>query len=570
MTRRIRWQILIAAVSSLLVLGLMSYLALSTIVASQPLQGGEYIEGLSAPPQQLNPLLGDAARDPSGADIQALIFDGLMRIGPDGGPEPALAQAEPELSANGTVYTFTLRTDVTWHDGTPLTAEDVLFTLRAVQGRGFAGDPAAGALWRGVLVEKVGEYSVRCTLSAPFAPFLSRATFPILPAHLLRGIPPEQWSITPFSHQPIGTGPYQLAELTGERALLTANPRYYNGRPLIDSIEFRFFNDSQAALAALTRGEIMGLGFLSTNELGQSNMPRGIVRHELPLDSYTILTPNLREGPLADLELRRALARGLDKDTLIQRALGGQAARLDTPILPGWAGADEGVTWYLYDPQRAANELDMLGWTLGSDDVRVKGGQRLEFELITDSVPDRVAAAQEIAQQWSAIGVRVVIQQLDGPTMAQRMDAHDFELALNGWQRLGPDPDVYSLWHSSQAVRGDNYAGLADDQIDELLSNARQELDPVLRAGSYAAFQQRWVELAPSITLYQPVFVYATDRQLEGLGFSTNAPNQIPAEGGSSDISGNHLLIGREGRYRSVLLWSLHSTRQIRGVLEQR
>ncbi|MFL5803981.1 MAG: peptide ABC transporter substrate-binding protein [Roseiflexaceae bacterium] len=570
MTRRIRWQILIAAVSSLLVLGLMSYLALSTIVASQPLAGGEYIEGLTAPPQQLNPLLGDAARDPSGADIQSLIFDGLMRIGPDGGPEPALAQAMPAISANGTVYTFTLRTDVAWHDGSPLTADDVLFTLRAVQERGFAGDPSAGALWRGVLVEKVGEHSVRCTLSAPFAPFLSRATFPILPAHLLRGIPPEQWPITPFNRQPVGTGPYQLAELTGERALLTANPHYYDGRPFIDNIEFRFFKDSQTAVAALTRGEIMGLGFLSTGELGHSNMPRGIVRHELPLDSYTILTPNLRKGPLADLELRRALARGLDKDALIERALGGQAARLDTPILPGWEGANERVIWYLYDPQRAADELTALGWAPGSDGVRAKGGERLELELITDSAPDRVAAAQEIAQQWGAIGVRVVVQQLDGPAMAQRMDAHDFVLALHGWQRLGSDPDVYSLWHSSQAARGDNYAGLSDAQIDELLSNARQELEPVRRAGSYAAFQQRWVDLAPSITLYQPLFVYATERQLEGLGFSTTTLGQIPAEGGSSDIAGNYLLIGRESRFRNVRQWSIRSTREIKGVLRQR
>jgi peptide/nickel transport system substrate-binding protein len=567
MTRRIRWQILIAAVSSLLVLGLMSYLALSTVVASQPIAGGDYVEGLTAAPQQFNPLLSDAARDPSGTDIQSLIFDGLMRIGPDGLPRPALAESEPKLSPDGTVYTFTLRTDVTWHDGVPLTADDVLFTLRAVQRRGFAGDPAAGALWRGVLVEKVGERSVRCTLGAPFAPFLSHATFPILPAHLLRNIPPEQWPLLPFNRRPVGTGPYQLTELTDERALLTANRHYYEGRPFVDRIEFRFFKDPQTALAALTRGEIMGLGFLSTSELGRSNMPRGIVRHELPLDSYTVLTFNLREGSLADLELRRALARGLDKDALIEQALGGQVARLDTPILPGWEGADERVIWYLYDPQRAAGDLDALGWAPGSDGVRVKDGERLELELITDNAPDRVAAAQEIARQWGAIGVRVVVQQLDGPAMAQRLDDRRFTLALHGWQRLGPDPDAYGLWHSSQAARGDNYAGLADDQIDKLLSSARQSPDLATRLMAYSAFQQRWVELAPSITLYQPLFVYATSRQLEGLGFSTTRLDQPPAEGSSSDIAGNHLLVGRENRFRNVRQWAVRSTREIRGVL---
>src|SRR5262249_30313015 len=208
-----------------------------------------------------------------------------------------------------------------------------------------------------------------------------------------------------------------------------------------------------------------------------SNLPRSVARHEIPLDSYAVLTFNLRDGPLADLELRRALARGLDKDTLIQRALGGHVTRLDTPILPGWWAADESVTWYPYDPQRAAESLAAIGWVSGSDGVRTKGGQPLALPLITDSAADRVATAREIARQWAALGVKVEIQQLDSAELSKRMEAHDFTLALHGWQRLGADPDVYSLWHSSQAARGDNYAGLHDDQIDELLNNARHPTD---------------------------------------------------------------------------------------------
>jgi peptide/nickel transport system substrate-binding protein len=570
MARRIRWQILIATISSVLVLGLMGYLALSTVAVSQPLAGGTYVEGLTALPQQFNPLVGDAARDPSGADIQSLIFEGLMRTGSDGLPEPALAEALPKSSPDGTVYTFTLRPDLNWQDGVPITVDDVLFTLRAVQGRGFTGDPAVGALWRNVLIDKVGDRSVRCTLGAPFAPFLSRATFPILPAHLLRDIPPDQWGSAPFNRKPIGAGPYQLSELTGEHALLTANPGYYGGRPFIDSIEFRFFANAQAALAALSRGEIMGLGFLSTNELGQSNLPRNVVRHAIPLDSYTVLTFNLRDGPLADQELRRALARGLDKDALIKQALGDQATRLDTPILPGWWADAQDVVWYPYDQQRAADALTSLGWTPAADGVRTKGGIPLLLPLITDSAPDRVAAAQDIARQWGAIGVKVEVQQLDSATLAKRLENRDFILALHGWQRLGPDPDVYSLWHSSQAARGDNYAGMHDDQIDELLTNARLDLDIPTRSASYAAFQQRWVDLAPSITLYQTLFVYATSRQLEGLGFDEAAPDPSRSEGSPIDIASNHLLLGREDRFRNVARWFVRSAREIKGDLRQK
>jgi len=560
MARRIRWQILIATVSSLLVLGLMAYLALTTAAVARPLNGGAYVEGVVGAPQQLNPLVSDPTRDPTGADIQKLLFDGLMRTGADGLPEPALAQAW-EVNDAGTVYTFTLRADVTWHDGTPLTADDVLFTLRAVQGRGFAGDPSVGDIWRNVLVDKVGERSVRCTLGAPFAPFLSRATFPILPAHLLRDVPPEQWATTSFNRKPIGTGPYQLAGLTAEHALLTANPGYYLERPFIDSIELRFFASPQAALAALTRGDIMGLGFQSTGELGQFNLPRGVVRHAVPLASYTVLTFNLREGPLADQGLRRALAEGLDKDALIARALGGQAERLDTPILPGWWAAAQDVAWYPYDQQRAADALTSLGYVVQSDSTRAKDGRPLVLPLITDSAPDRVAAAQEIVRQWGVLGVKVQVETLDGPILRQRLADHNFMLALYSWQRLGSDPDVFELWHSSQASSGDNYAGLQNDRIDELLANARQDPDIASRSASYAAFQHRWVDLAPGITLYQPLFVYATSSQLEGL--------DLDRPSGAADVASSHLLLSREARFRNVSRWFLRSAREIRRDLRQ-
>jgi peptide/nickel transport system substrate-binding protein len=557
--RRIRWQILIAACSAALVLSLMGYLAVTRAAVPRPLAGGAYVEGLTSLPQQLNPLVSDPARDPAAADLRALIFDGLMRIGVDGLPEPALAQSW-EVDDTGQIYTFTLRSDVKWHDGTPVTADDALFTLRAIQNRSFAGDPNIRALWRDILIDKVGDRSVRCKLSAPFAPFLSLATFPILPAHILSGVPPEQWSSAPFSQKPVGTGPYQLAELNTEHALLNANPGYFGGRPFIDSIELRFLANSQAARNALTRGEIQGLGFLGASDLGTFNLPRGLVRHASPLDSAVILAFNLRDGPLADQGLRRALAEGLDKDELIKRTLDGQVSRLDTPILPGWWAASLKSSWYPADVQRAGNALTSLGYMLGSDGVRVRDGKPLSLPLITSPEPDRVAVASEIARQWGALGVKVEVQKLEGNSLRQRLADHDFTLALYGLQRLGADPDVYEQWHSAQADRGNNFAGLQDDQIDELLTNARQDTDIATRSPSYEAFQRRWVELAPSIMLYQPLFVYAATSELEGLDLDRGA-------GAPADIALSQLLLGREGRFRNVAQWFIRSAREIHGEL---
>ncbi|HEX9370463.1 MAG TPA: ABC transporter substrate-binding protein, partial [Roseiflexaceae bacterium] len=273
-----------------------------------------------------------------------------------------------------------------------------------------------------------------------------------------------------------------------------------------------------------------------------------------------ILGFNMRQGPLADKGLRRALAEGLDKDELIRRTLDGRVGRLDTPILPGWWAAVEKPEWYPADPQRAGGALDALGYIPGGDGIRARDGTPLELPLITADDPDRLAVANEIARQWGQIGVKVNVQPLDGDTLRRRLAGHDFTLALYGVQRLGADPDVYELWHSSQVESGNNYAGLQDDQIDELLTNARRDRDIPTRMPLYEAFQRRWVDLAPSIMLYQPLFVYAATDELEGLDFG-------PRAGASADVASSQLLLGREGRYRSVTRWFIRSAREIQGEL---
>jgi peptide/nickel transport system substrate-binding protein len=555
MARRIRWQILIASISALTVLLLMSYLALTRASVARPLAGGDYIEGVVGAPVHLNPLVADPASDPVAADIQRLVFEGLTRPGPDGLPMPALAESWA-VDESGTVYTFTLRSGASWHDGAPVTVDDVLFTLRAVQGPAFAGDQNVAAFWRTVLVDRVGERSVSFRLEAPFAPFLRLTGFPILPAHLLRNVPPEQWEAHPFNRLPVGAGPYRLVELDEQRALLRANPRYFGATPFIETIELRFFRTEQDVFAALTRSEIQGLAFTGVSALADVNLPRGIVRRQALLDGYTALSFNLRDGLLTDLGVRRALATALDKDALIANVLAGKVMRLDTPILHGWWAETSDVSWYEPDVARAMAQLDTLGYVPGADGVRVRDGQPLVFPLLTDNSPVRRAVAEEIARQWSAIGVRIVIEPVEPPEMQRRLEAREFTIALHGWQRLGSDPDVFELWHSSQADRGRNYAGLADATIDELLASARKIYDIVDRAELYREFQERWVELAPGIILYQPILFHAT---VADLGDTIAVPPDAAAS--------PHLLIGREGRFVNVNRWYLRSAREIRGDL---
>ncbi len=554
MARRIRWQIVIAAVSSLLILTLLSTLALSNTTVARPLAGGRYVEVVVDGPDQLIPLLNNPLADPVGRDIGALLFDGLTRIGVDGRPRAALAERW-EVDEEGKIYTFHLRRDIHWHDGTPFTADDVLFTLNTIQKGNFQGDPSLANLWRNVLIDRIDDYTIRCTLNAPYAPFLIAARVAILPAHLLSDVGMDRWADTDFARAPVGTGPYRLTELTPNHALLQAHEDYFLTEPFIQEIELRFIESQEAAFSTLLRQEAQAMGTATTVEANQVTLPRTLRRMQVPLDEYAILSFNLRDAPLDDREVRQALAHGLNKDELIAQALDNTAIRLDTPILPGWWAYDPSVQWYEFNPDVANQLLEDRGFAQTSEGIREHDGAPFVLPLITDSDPLRLAAAQDIARQWGNLGVQVEIAQLESDELRKRLRGRDFMLAIHGWARLGADPDVFELWHSSQATDGPNYAGLRDDIIDDALIQGRTELDLVVRSEHYATFQRRWVELVPGITLYAPLYTFIAAEEMGGIGFE------------ASGTARSLLLVGREDRYRNVSEWFVRSTQEIRGTL---
>ncbi|MGB9632968.1 MAG: peptide ABC transporter substrate-binding protein [Chloroflexaceae bacterium] len=552
MARRIRWQIVIAAVSIMLIAGLLGAVALRNASVATPLVGGSYVEAVVGAPERPVPLLNDPLADPVGRDLIALIFDGLVRIGADGLIEPALAESY-EVDASGTVYQFNLRRNVAWHDGRPFTADDVVFTLRTLQVADQPGEPTLAAVWQDVLVDRLDAYTVRATLTAPFAPFLSMARVPILPAHVFAGNPPEAWTSGSIAERLVGTGPYRLVELREDRAVLAAHEGYFGGRPYIERLEVRFIASPEAAFAALGRGDVTAFGARLTGTAVIDDLPAGVRGAVVPLDEYTTLSFNLRRPPLNNLNLRRALAHGLNKDALIERALNGTAMPLDTPILPGWWAHDPEARWYAPDPATAGRILSESGFDRGADGTLARDGRPLALELLVDNEPKRRAVADEIARQWGQLGLRISVVELDGPALQARLRAHDFDAALHTWTRLGPDPDPFALWHSSRADTGLNYAGLADKEIDDLLANARVESELAARSADYAAFQRRWISLAPSITLYQPLYRFAAVEALDGTGLD------------DPESSLHHLLIGREDRYRGITRWFLKSYREIQG-----
>jgi len=498
------------------------------------------VEGVAGSPLHINPLL--APLNPADADLAVLIFNGLTRPGEHGEAQPDLAERW-EVTGDGKVYTFYLRKNITWHDGRPFTADDVVATIRALQDPAFPGDPALAAFWRKITVDKADEATVRFILPEPYAPFPEATGIGLLPAHRLSGLSGKALAEDALNQTPIGTGPYLLAEAREGQIVLNANPGYYRGAPKIGRIVFRFYRDQQSVIGALKRGEIMAAGRLSPDEAAQLAETPGITLYSGPLTAYTLIFLNLKLPYFEDRLVRQALLYALDRQRIVERFLDGRGRVLHSPILPeSWAYYGE-IKRYDYDPEKARALLEKAGWKMGTDGIREKDGVKLQFSLLTNDDPQRIALIEEISRQWAALGIKAETQTvgIDG-LINDYLKPRRFDAILYGWARLPGDPDPYELWHSSQAsAEGTNFAGFTHRKVDELLEDARRTTDRAVRLAAYQQFQALFAEHVPALLLFQPMYVYALSKDIQGFRAT--------------------LLIDQRDRLQNIAEWSIIKNR---------
>jgi len=474
---------------------------------------GVYREATVGTPTMLNPLLAQARID---RDLSALLFNGLTRTDAAGNIQPDLATSW-KVEQDGQRYTFTLRDGVTWHDGQPFGARDVLFTIRTVQDAAFTGDAGLADFWRSVSVETPDERTVVCTLPKPYAPFLAYTNLGILPQHLLAAVRPGDLASASFNLQPVGTGPFAFGALdtTTVEVALKRFDGYYGQKAQLQGLRFRSYGGASAAIGALGRGEIDGIGYLPPASLGEvSGVANEVNVYGPSVSGYTALFFNLKGPQFAEREVRQALALAVNRDELVRDGLKGWGTAGASPILPNsWAYAKQD---WPNDPARAAQVLDAAGWKVGADGTRAKGGQALAFTLLTDSDPLRTAVATILARQFGAIGVKVTVSAKGADELAGALAARRYDAALSGWEGLAADPDPYSGWHSSQADTGYNFANWANADADKALEDGRLTTDPAKRRAAYEGFQRLFASEVPSLILYYPQYHFAVSKRVSG------------------------------------------------------
>lgn len=532
MIQYIRWQAFIALSGIVLLLTVLGYLSttIQQIVVPEP--GGTYTEAIIGRPGNLNPLYLQTRAD---QDLAALLFNGLTRADARGELQPDLARSW-EVSEDGQRYTFHLRDDAVWHDGTPVTVEDVRFTVGVMQDPDYTHDPAAADLWRAVQIEVEDEDTITFVLPetlAPFAPFATFTTFGILPRHLLQEVPVAEMETAFFSRQPVGTGPWKIARIEPNQIVLTPHLSSHVGSaPLLDEVAFRFYDDADSALQAFRRGDTQGVAQVMPENIGMVLQNPSLSPHPAPIAGYTALFFNLQYSLFNDRAVREALMLALDRQALIDEVLHGQGIVADTFLMPTHWAYSTRLPHYTYQPAEALDLLATEGWVDSDDDgVLDQDGLPLRFTILTnDDNPQLIAVAAEVAAQWRALGVQVEVRRAAGGELREALQDHEFDTALLATPQGGmpADPDFYPLWHSSQTVgAGRNYTFFQDDEADRLMVEARHTLDQEERRELYEEFQEILAIELPALPLYHPIYNYAVSDRVRNVQVS---PLNSPAD----------------------------------------
>lgn len=517
MGRYLRWQAVIALLGIVLLAALLRYAAYNFTTVTVPDKGGIYVEGVAGSPQYINPLL--SQYNQVDALLVSLLFNGLTQLDEQGNVVSDLAE-EWTVSADGLTYDFRLRAGLVWHDGAPVTAADVLYTVGAMQADDFPGVPWLHTLWKAVKAtapDGPDGLTIRFTLEQPLPSFLDYTTIGLLPAHLWARIPVADMEMSQLNTLPVGTGMWQLAKLTATRAELTANPRYFGAAPYLAGLVFRFYPDHQSLMPAYDRQEIDGISVIWPNEIAAAGQRADLQLFSAPLSGFTVIYLNQTNPNVAffqDTAVRQALLYALDRQHLIDTVLYGQGMVAHSPMLPGAWAYDPDVPKYAADPDKARRLLDEAGWTLNAGErVRTKDGQKLAFILIGDDAQ----LLEAIAQAWAAVGVDAAVQQvtLAGLT-ADFLAPRSFDAAVVHWELAG-DPDPYPLWHSTQIKDGQNYGGWNDRLTDETIEQARAINDRAARRNYYIQFQRIFASEAPALLLYYPVYTYGVRSKVHGV-----------------------------------------------------
>lgn len=474
----------------------------------EPRKGGKFTYGLNQEPESLDPAVTTYAVTNK---ININVFDPLIWQAPDLSFVPGLAE-QWEVAPDGKAFTFTLRQDVTFHDGTPLNADAVKFSWDRIMNPETQSKTALNQMGPFSQAVVVDEYTVRAEFTDPFAPFLDAASqsycAPVSPTAV------EQHGAN-FAHNLSGTGPYKLKEWVEKDHITLVRYDDYNWAPSIfmhqgpghlDEIEFKIIIEDATRVGTLQSGETDAI---------DSVPPKDVASFQSEPDTYEILSApapgmpsllalNTEKFPTDDLAVRQALNYATDKQGIIDTLYFGLYTPAYSPMTAATLGYDPSLeTMYPYDIAKAKETLEAAGWTMDGD-FYAKDGQQLTASFYTSTGNTTPPLLQA---QWKEAGINVDIKQMDYNALIPQVTKGDANMASIGW--IQADPDVIRILLFSENIdTGYGWTRFRSQELDDLLIKAASTVDVEEREQLYAEIQQICMENALIVPINDLYAIY--------------------------------------------------------------
>ncbi len=521
----------LSALGALLLLNRVNNLLKTDI----PRFGGSFTEGIVSSPRFINPVLAVGESD---KDITSIVYSGLMKYSTNGKIVTDLAESYT-ISEDKLSYDFKIKPAAVFHDGSPVTSDDIIFTISKILDPEIKSPKRAN--WEGVILEKINDHEIKFTLKKPYAPFMENTTIGILPKNLWKNVSNENFPFSTYNIEPVGSGPYKFKTISKDTdgTILSYRfesfAKYVGGKPFIQYLDLNFYPNEETLLNEFREGNVDAVSLISPHNTKDSPIDSEI--HKLPLSRVYGIFFNQNQSPaLRAIEVRQALVAVTDRDQIINEALNGYASPLKAPVpvidenLSGLKAYPDSISEN--DLNYAKNLLTKAGWKAGSDGVLIKETKksktskeiettRLEFSIATANIPDLKKTAESIKSQWEKIGAKVNIKIYESGDLLQNViRPRKFDAILFGYD-LGRDLDLYSFWNSSQRNDpGKNIAMYANTDSDKAIDDIRNSFDDKTRIEKII----KWVSIIkndiPAIFLYSPDFIYETSNKIKGINLN--------------------------------------------------
>lgn len=453
--------------------------------------------------------------------VSKLVCDSLVEYDEQMVLRPRVA-ASWDVTPDGRIVVFHLRPGVRWHDGRPVTASDVVFTVRKVQDPATLSTSLRPSFADVTSIEALDPLTVKVVYGHPYADFLEAWRVPLVPEHLLSA--EKDFFGGGFALHPVGCGPFRFVRWEhGREIVLEANRDYWDGAPKIARFVLKIVSNERTGYQALLAGDLdfMVLTPDLWREAQSSSRASRFVRLVYTPMRVWYVGFNLDgSNPFfGDPKTRRAMTLALDRSRFANRVLGGLARPASGTFLPDSLDREHAIEPWPYDPREAARLLDEAGWRdADGDGVRERNGVPFSFTLTyapaSQEIVDRIAVW--IQQSLADVGVRVQIEKVEWKAFQERRRAHRFQAAMATWT-FTPLLDQFELFHSTSRETGMNYGGFSDPEVDRLLEEGRTTFDPGARARIYGRIRQRVHELEPVMFLFHMTTPALVDARLEGV-----------------------------------------------------